>query len=368
MLKSAVSTLAACLALAAASAAPARPDVWQLSDKEISVWRQVQPSILALSRSGVPCGAAACIDPSGLFITHQNSFVTGSVVAMTMDGHQVQFRIVYTDRATGLTLLAALAPVGVKFAPVHVTTDEHPERGILVAVLSSGPVRADITRSNIVATSTLAQHQSVLVDEVEFDAPVQLMSGALIFDGSGSLVGILGANLPHVGNRLPKYMPMQQNGPASRGTQSAGQTQRVGGAQGPATKTQNFFGVGPSGLTVAYSIAPIVLNRVVTGFISPTHEVEHPALGAICVDAINVEGHPMGVKIVQVTPGSGAAKAGLKIGDTIQNIDGVDIPNVVEYARAMLSKEVGHRITIAILRDMESIPVDAVVGRVDFGP
>jgi S1-C subfamily serine protease len=366
VLRSAVSTLAACLVMASASAAY-RLDAWQLSDKELSVWHQVQPSILALSRSGVPCGAAACIDPSGLFIAHQNSFVSGSVVAMTMDGRQVQFRLVYTDRATGLTLMTALAPEGVSFAPVHVTSDEHPERGILLAVLASGPVRADITRSNIVATSALAHNQSVLVDEVQFDAPVQLMSGALIFDGAGSLVGILGANLPHVGGSgVPRYAPV--GSVQSVPTQGRGNGGGQGQGQGGAGAAKAFGLIGPSGLTVAYSIAPVVLNRVVTGFISPTHEVEHPALGAVCVDAIALDGRPLGVRIVSISTGSGAAKAGLKVGDYIQNIDGMDVPNVVEYARAMLSKEVGHRITIAILRDMESMPVDAVVGRVDFGP
>ena len=49
----------------------------------------------------------------------------------------------------------------------------------------------------------------------------------------------------------------------------------------------------------------------------------------------------------------------------ILNIDGTEIRNVADYARAMLTKEVGHKITLAIRRGDQTLPIDAIVGRVN---
>ena len=368
----------------------------QLSGGEQQVWKGLQPSILVISQGGVSRGSAACIDTSGMYLAHQNSVRNGPIDGVTFSGQTYPMHLVARDKPTGLILLQ-VDGADVPHCPViQIAEEEHARQGTLLAVLSTGPVRADISHPNIVATYP-ATNQSVLVNEIRFAAPPQLLTGALLFDDRGHLVGVLGATLPkaqsqtRAATRIEKVQSYNNavgqgrgaGASSSSGGQTAGggnqsQGQGVGGGagggfgggggQGPAgnalgAPVRSVLQQGPADLNVAYAVSPLLLNRVVSGFLSPTHDVLHPALGAVCADDV-VNSVSQGAVIRKITPGSGAAKAGLRVGDIILNIDGSEIHNVVDYARAMLAQAVGHRVTLAIRRGTQTIPLDAVVGRV----
>ncbi|HLK13895.1 MAG TPA: PDZ domain-containing protein [Fimbriimonadaceae bacterium] len=364
----------------------------QLSSIEQQVWKGVQPSILIISQGGVTRGSAACIDASGLYLAHQNSVQNGAIDGVTFAGQTYTLHLVARDKPTGLILLQVDSAQAPKCPVVRVADEDHARRGTLIAVLSTGPVRADISHPNIVG-SYAATNQSVLFNEIRFAAPSQMLTGALLFDDRGNLVGVLGATLP----KPQSVAKIALNGKARDfvGDAATGQARAGGGnantanppsnppqgaaggggfgAGGQATQTspqaQNTSNLasklsiaGPADLNIAYAVSPLLLDRVVTGFLSPTHEVLHPALGAVCSDEI-VNGVSQGAVIRRITPGSGAAKAGIKVGDVILNIDGNEIHNVIDYARVMLAQSVGHRVTLAIRRGSETVPIDAVVGR-----
>jgi putative serine protease PepD len=328
-----------------------------LSNTEQEIWRTLQPSILIVSQGGASRGSAVCIDTAGYYLAHQNSIHSGSVDGVTLNGQTFPMRFVSADKPTGLILLQVVGKTLPQCPAVKVADEEHARQGTLLAVLSSGPVRADIGQPNVVATYANT-NQSVMLNEIRFVAPLQLLTGALLFDDRGALVGVLGATLPKQGggfqsNTAPKVIVGSASG---------------GDAKGGATTVQpagvQFGGhAGPAELNVAYAVSPFLINRVIGGFLSPTHEVHHPALGAFCSDDL-VNGVSQGAIIRRINAGSGAANAGLKVGDVILNIDGSEIHNTVDYARVMLTKEVGHTVTVAIRRGDQTLPFDAIVGRV----
>jgi S1-C subfamily serine protease len=189
-----------------------------------------------------------------------------------------------------------------------------------------------VAQADIVAAGR-ATHQVVAVNEIHFDAPTQMLAGAVLFDQEGKLVGILGA-----------ISGAQQN-VASANTTDFIHLQAV--TNNAATKLSNF---GPSGLQEAFALSPVILSRVVSGFRSADHLVKHPALGATCADAVNSNGVSVGALVKQVTPESAAAKAGLEEGDIIVLIDGAIVNNPIDYAWNMLNKEVGQDVRVTIRR------------------
>lgn len=333
----------------------------QLSASEQSVWQKVQSSIMVLSTGGLPKGAAACIDPAGLFMAHQNSWVGGSEIGLSYTGQTYKLHLISSDHPTGLILLQADDSARGKFLPIKIADQVHARKGTLIAILGTGPVRAEIARADIVATNAV-DRQSVMVNEIRFDAPTQLLSGALIFDDASGLVGVLGATLSSPENLNKSAIGRAGGG---FGAQTNGQAYEAARGGAVATGGLSRASYGPQGLTVAYAISPMLLNQVVTGFVSPTHQVDHPALGAICADSFTASHEPNGAEIRKINAKSSAAHSGLRVGDVIVNINGIKIATVIDYARTMLSQTVGHRITLVVHRGADSITIEAVVGRVD---
>jgi S1-C subfamily serine protease len=69
-------------------------------------------------------------------------------------------------------------------------------------------------------------------------------------------------------------------------------------------------------------------------------------------------GRPTGLEVVQLLEGSPAARAGIRTGDLIVEIDGRPIGGVGDLQRALVGDLVGRRIAIGIERDGSVVPVD----------
>ena len=165
-------------------------DASQLASSEQQVWKALQPSILIISQGGVSRGSAACIDASGMYLAHQNSVRNGPIYGVTFTGQTFPMHLVAKDKPTGLILLQVDGSDTPHCRVIQIAEQEHAREGTLLAVLSTGPVRADISHPNIVATYR-ETNQPVLVNEIRFAAPPQLLTGALLFDDRGNLVGVL---------------------------------------------------------------------------------------------------------------------------------------------------------------------------------
>ncbi len=132
-----------------------------------------------------------------------------------------------------------------------------------------------------------------------------------------------------------------------------------------------FVGVG---YAVPSNTAQRFIPRMIAG-----EEIEHPQLGiaGIALNALTAEDAGVeverGVYITHVVPGSAADRAGLTAastrdgsglqrgGDVITAIDGVEVQDVPELARIIDSHEVGDEVTLTVVRDGESITIEAVL-------
>ncbi|MCZ6574773.1 MAG: PDZ domain-containing protein [Planctomycetota bacterium] len=83
-------------------------------------------------------------------------------------------------------------------------------------------------------------------------------------------------------------------------------------------------------------------------------------LGEAVAEALGLTGTPA-VVVTQVTPGSGADKAGLRAQDMITQVDGKPMPNGEALRAALRGKAAGDKITIVYLRDAGGGPQKAEV-------
>lgn len=330
MLLSAVS-----IGLAALSAAQGLPK------KEAVVWESAKNSVAILLHAGIPGGEAALIDKSGLFLANQSTVSTPTVRARLANGKIITLDWKSTDVPTQTVLLQAedwSAEDGT-VVTLH-AADESQDRLPVIIVLPSGPVRGELILNNRVGVLS-SSRRAFKLSEVRFEASAESVAGALVFDQSGRLIGLLNATLenPEVtaqGTRIAKVAG-PKSGPLQVFSGGFNQGQSSFGAKST---------IGPADLTTGFTVGPEVLRRVVAGFLSTSHKVQHPAIGITCKDGLTP-----GALILTVKPDSPAEKIGLMTGDLIVRMDDKPIKTQLDFSLAMESKEVGDSLTIMVTRD-----------------
>ena len=129
---------------------------------------------------------------------------------------------------------------------------------------------------------------------------------------------------------------------------------------------------------VGYAVPSNTALRFIPALIAG-EEIEHPQLGiaGIGLDVISAEDagvdNERGVYVTHVVPDSAAATAGLvaastpdgsgleRGGDVITAIDGIEVNDVQELARIIDSHDVGDTVTLTVVRDGQSITVEATL-------
>lgn len=321
----------------------------QLQKKDVAVWDSVKASIAILLREGAPTGQAALISDSGLFLANQATVPDAVVEARLSSGKILHLRWVATDGPTQTVLLQAgdwQAGDG-RAIRLHDPTLALIKSPVLV-VLSQGPVRGELVATNRFGVVNPSKRMFPL-GEVHFEATEQSVAGALVFDESGNLVGLLNATLSASSDTSQSLQKI----PVPRGFPLPPPGQRT--LLAPAK-------MGPASLMVGYTVGPSVLHRVVEGFLSPHHQVQHPAIGVYCKDAPG-----MGALVQQVNAGSPADKAGLRAGDVIMKMDGVVIQNQFDFARAIEAKNVGDGLVVVVVRDGVAKTLQLTVAAVVIG-
>ena len=66
--------------------------------------------------------------------------------------------------------------------------------------------------------------------------------------------------------------------------------------------------------------------------------------------------------MASVEPGSGAAKAGLKVGDRIVAVDDTSVPRAAELGGIIRSKKPGDTIELKVVRDGKELTIKATLG------
>lgn len=290
------------------------------------VWDSIKGSVAMLpDAAGHNFGLAVLISRDGYFLAHSSAIIAEPVTALLEDGHQVRLGRIGYDSTTQLVLLGAQNWMDATRDPIHVADPTNPSKDMTM-VTSDGLVRSYISQQNIPG-QVASNNRYLPLNEVQFESTASPVGGALLFNRSGELSGILGATLVKA-------------------------SKLVG--------TSNFANptsFGPQSLTVGYALSPKVLRRVVNGFLTPSHKVQHPNIGILFKDH-----QPTGAVLTQVSPESPAAKAGLLAGDVITLMDNEAVPNALDFATALFDKDPGETIALEYTRDLVKHKATVVVG------
>lgn len=90
----------------------------------------------------------------------------------------------------------------------------------------------------------------------------------------------------------------------------------------------------------------------------------HGLLGALVSDAMSSQdgaGFPIGVQVVEVTPGGAAELAGIRAGDVITKIDGKPLTTASELTAAVRQEPAGAMVRIELIRDDARLVLDVVL-------
>ena len=125
------------------------------------------------------------------------------------------------------------------------------------------------------------------------------------------------------------------------------------------TDTNAYAGVG-------FALPSNTVAQVYNQLIGPDHRVSRGSIG-IMFNALDnpaiarVYGTGSGVTISDVTPGSPAEQAGLKVGDTIVAVDGKAVKNGDELVSDIAARKPGSKIAVGFIRDGKKQELTATV-------
>lgn len=311
-------------------------------------WMRVKSAIVQFEGLGQNSGLAVLIDSRGYFLTHRSAFSIQPVVARTDAGQTIMLSLVATDEQTQLALLKSESlSTGPKTV---VRVAEKPAPGAqLIAATTVGPVRGELVNNGVVGQMRPTLRY-VPLNEVRLESNTSPVGGALVFDSEGALVGLLGATLGS-----PRGSALSPGGIAGGGSGSRAKTDAFPetAAQPKALAKQ----YGPQGLTVAYSLDTTVLKRVVRGFLSESHKVEHPSIGVFFKSSAEP-----GALIEETVADSPATKAGIRVGDVIVEFGGNKIAGPVDLARRLFECNVGDEIEVKVRRAGAVLSMTVIVG------
>lgn len=103
------------------------------------------------------------------------------------------------------------------------------------------------------------------------------------------------------------------------------------------------------GFAIPANLAKRIAEEIIT-----TGEASHGLLGALVSDAMSSEdgaGFPIGVRIVELTPGGAAELAGLKPEDIITSINGKPVTTAGELTASVRQEPAGSRVKLDFIRD-----------------
>ena len=136
---------------------------------------------------------------------------------------------------------------------------------------------------------------------------------------------------------------------------------RVVGVNSAIATTGNSLGGQGGSIGVGFAI-PMEQVRVTANQILRTGEAEYPVIGA----TVDTGASSRGAVVTEVPEGTPAAAAGLRVGDRIVSVDGVQVADGVALIVAIRSHRPGQRIELTLVRDDAQrtleVTLDAQVG------
>ena len=313
---------------------------------EDPAWTKVKSSVAQITSFGQPVGLAVLVDARGYFLVHKSVVSGNQVTASFGSNPTVLMTLTAVDDVTQLALLKAENWIENGQTVSHVTTTTTAGSKLIAATIS-GPVRGEFVTDQKVGQMRPTLRYTPL-SEIRLESNIGKVGGAMVFDQQGQLVGVLGATLT-----ADENAGLGARGGGGSAVSGRAKAEGVSAVDNAVSKSA----YGPQGMTVAYSLGPSVIKRVVDGLLSPDHKVKHPSVGLFFKSA----GEP-GARIEAVLDGTPASEAGIKVGDLVTAVDGVPIRTQVEFAMQLFNHSVGDRITVTLRRGEQELTVTVVVG------
>lgn len=356
-------TLAAlCLAvnLSAAQGEPPRQDAQRNFARPVTnaaIGVALDRSVATLTNAkGAVTGVSALIDAKGLFLAHATAVTEEQLVA-TLNGKLLNLQRVSLDEQTQLVLLQAQEFKLDGATPVRVARESSKPGETVYVATASGAMRSEVMANNRPGQVSKSLRYLPL-EEIRMERTPEQIGGGMVFNSKGELVGVLGATLAPV---QTAKMALGGGGGGEAGVVNTGAS-ATGGSRGSGSGQvpggQALDGqFGPRGLTVGYALGPTLLRRVVTGFRTESHRVEHPSIGVFFREA-----NRQGALIDLVKEGSPAAQAGIRAGDLVVEADGKPIKTPVDFGTILFNQDVGGQLRLKILRENVEFSVIVTVG------
>lgn len=306
-------------------------------------WTKIKSTVAKITTLGEPTGLAVLIDPRGYFLVHRSVVPGDSAMASFGANPAMMLTVTAVDDLTQLALLKAENWIETS-QPYSQVTKKAVAGSKLIAATVSGPVHGEF-----VTDEKVGQMRPTLryipLSEIRLESNIGKVGGAMVFDEQGDLVGILGATLTTSFDK------------STARSGGIGGGAKGGGIAADTASLKIAPPYGPQGMTVAYSLGPAVIKRVVEGLLSHDHKVKHPSVGLFFKN-----GNEPGALIEAVLAGTPADIAGIKVGDLVTAVDGSPIKTQVDFAMQLFNHSAGDRITITLLRGTNEITVTVVVG------
>ena len=255
-------------------------------------------------------GSGVIVQSNGLIVTNNHVVANADEILVGLaDRREYKARVVFADAHSDLALLQ-VDTKGVRLPTIPLGDSDHAEVGdVVLAIGNPFGVGQTVTHGIVSAAARTGVGVSDYQFFLQTDAAINPgNSGGALLNLRGELVGINTAIYS-----------------------------RSGGSNGigfaiPANMVRVFLNAAGAG-------------KLVTGWIGAEGET-------VTADSARLAGRdrPGGVLVTDVTPGSPAAQAGVRIGDILLSVDGKDIadPGMLRYRIA--TQGVGTRLTATLLR------------------
>jgi len=283
----------------------------------------VQPSVVSIairSAAGSGSGSGVVLSSDGTIVTNnhvvESAAQGGDITVKFSDGRTARATIVGRDPQTDLAVIKATGVTDAK--PVTLGSSKDVSVGDAVLAIGSplgleGSVSAGIVSA---LQRPVRAGNGTIADAIQTDAAINPgNSGGALVDGRGRLIGINTA-----------IATLGSNG---------GQSGNIG-----------------LGFAIPVDEAKRVADALIAG-----KTVEHAVLGVQVGDA--PEG---GAVIGSVSPGSGAADAGIREGDVVTKVGDRPIEDGTDLTAAIRAQRPGDEVTLTVKRGDETLTVKAKLG------
>ena len=300
-----------------------------------AVIQDVRPAVVEITvttNQGQALGSGVIVDKNGYIVTN-NHVVEGarSIDQVVLyDGKTVRnATLVGTDPADDLAVIKITPPTTLTTVPVGDSSKVVVGQDVLAIGSPLGDAQT-VTSGIISAIGRNVSEQNgvTLPNALQTDAPINPgNSGGALVDLSGHLIGI-----PTLTAVDPEF-----NAPAS--------------------------GVG-------FAVASNRVNLVVPQLIK-TGKVSHTGRAALGIQAVDVDQNVQqqdnlavdhGVLVAGVVSGGSAQKAGIQVGDVIVQIDNKAVDTLAQLQDALISKNVGDKITVNVYRGNQQMSFNVTLG------